>query len=72
MKISKDYIIERLQNTSVEDLAAELTVQTQSEYAGVDVAATQAKFEAMLKPLAPKTIKAVDLARQMGITVVNC
>ena len=71
MKLSKQYLQERLQTTSVEALASEIFETMHKDYTGalVDKEKTITKFEAMLKPLAPKTIKATDLARSLGIEV---
>jgi hypothetical protein len=72
MKLSKEYLVTRLQTTSVDDLANEITSTMLGNYQGagiVDRDATVEKFKKMLAPLAP--IKAVDLARANGITVVE-
>lgn len=74
MKLSKEYIIERLKTTSVTELATELTDKMEAAYTGTAIvqrAATIAKFEGMLAPLAPKTVTAVDFARANGITVTE-
>lgn len=71
MKLSKEYILERLQTTSVHDLALEIAQNTSKEYPSyyVDMEATVAKFEKQLAPLAP--IKAVDLMRAHGVEVTQ-
>jgi hypothetical protein len=69
MKLSKEYILTRLQTTSVHDLAVEIAGQTVVN--GVDLPATVRKYEAMLKPLAPVEVKASDLMESMGIHVVR-
>lgn len=64
MRISKTEIIERLQTTSVHDLAVELTDTMEREYQGTAIvqrSATIAKFEKMLKPFAPTIIKGITL-----------
>ena len=76
MKLSREYITDRLKNTSVQDLAAELADQTAEAYKGrgtMDRAATIAKFKAMLEPLAPKTtkIRATDVMAGLGVQVNN-
>lgn len=72
MKLSKEYIIERLQNTSVHDLAQEIAEDAKSNYpAGTlfDMESTISKFEKMLTPFAP--VKATDLMQSMGVTVTE-
>lgn len=74
MKLSKEYIIDRLASTSVHDLAVEIATKqlegfkTPTGYS-VDFTATVAKYEAMMKPLAP--VKATDAMRSLGVTVVE-
>lgn len=71
MQLSRDYIIERLENTSVDDLARELAEKAAAQYPKTDIPKTIEKFKAMLKPLAPVEVKATDLARSMGIDVIE-
>lgn len=73
MKLSKEYVIERLQNTSVHDLAVEIAEASAANIRpGVDMDATVKKFEAMLAPLAPVQPKtAADMMADMGIHVVR-
>jgi hypothetical protein len=73
MKLSKIYLTERLQDTSVELLAREIFADMYTNYNGapVDQDKTIAKFEAMLRPLAPKTIKATTFAEALGIEVIE-
>lgn len=74
MKLSKEYLSQRLLDTTPHALATELTDKMEAAYKGtglVQRAATIAKFEAMLTPLAPKTIKATDFMEANGITVVR-
>lgn len=75
MKLSKEYLTERLKSTSVTELATEIADKMAATYHGADLinrAATIAKFEAMLKPLAPKKeITAAEMFESMGITVVR-
>lgn len=73
MKLSKEYIINRLESgTSVHDLATEIATELSKKYPPemVEMEATIVKFEKMIQPLAPTTVKATDLARSMGIEVV--
>lgn len=72
MKLSKEYIIKRLETTSVRDLALEIAEDAKGSYpAGTefDMDATTSKFERMLTPFAP--VKATDYMRSMGVTVVE-
>lgn len=70
MKLSKEYLTERLQNTSVQDLAEELTDKT--AVAGMDRAATIKRYKTMLRPFAPKKeMTATELMESMGIHVVR-
>lgn len=71
MQLSKEYIVNRLKNTSVQDLAKELAEAT--AVPGTDMPATITKFEKMLKPLAPKTteVNAMDFMRANGVHVVE-
>lgn len=70
MKLTKNYIEERLKNTSVQALAEELEKTTHVQ--GVDVLATIEKYKRMLTPLAPvKEILATDMLESMGIHVVR-
>lgn len=73
MKLSKDYIIERLKTTTVDDLAQEIAqdMADNNPGAAIDMAATVTKFTAMIKPYAPKTMKATDLMRANGVTVIE-
>lgn len=74
MKLSKQYVTERLTSTSMHDLAVEIATdqlkgfKTPTGYS-VDFTATVAKYEAMMKPLAP--VKATDAMRSLGVTVVE-
>lgn len=70
MKLSKDYLQERLKDTSVQALAEEIADAT--AVAGVDRDATIEKYKQMLRPLAPaKEVLAIDLLESMGIHVVR-
>jgi hypothetical protein len=74
MKLSKQYILGRLEETSVHDLAVEIATEQLAGYKtptgySVDFTATVAKYETMMKPLAP--IKATDAMRALGVTVVE-
>ena len=74
MQLTKEYVQNRLQNTSVHALAVEIATTTTKQYAGngrVEFEATVAKFEKILAPLAPKTITAVDAMETLGIHVVR-
>lgn len=79
MKLSKEYIIKRLETTSVHDLAKEIAKDASEQAEKVafrgghvyvfDMDATVEKFENMLKPFAP--VKATTLMRSMGVEVVE-
>lgn len=85
MKLSKEYITNRLtEGTTVHDLAVEIANDMYKQYeangtisqykeAGlsVDYLKTIEKFERMIEPFAPKTIKAVDFMEANGIKVVQ-
>jgi hypothetical protein len=74
MKLTQEYIIERLQTTSVHDLAVELAGESAEIFraaGGIDLPATIKKYESMLKPLAPVEVKAADLMESMGVNVVK-
>lgn len=74
MKLSREYITERLKNTSVHELAVELTDEMAEAYKGrgiIDRNATIAKFEKMSAPFAPKTVTATDVMQSMGVKVVR-
>lgn len=72
MKLSREYITNRLQNTSVHDLALEIAEDAKAGYpAGTlfDMDSTIAKFEKMLTPFAP--VKATDLMQSIGVAVTE-
>lgn len=72
MKLSKEYITERLKNTSIHDLAQEIAEDAKAGYpAGTlfDMESTITKFEKMLAPFAP--VKATDLMQSMGVAVTE-
>lgn len=76
MKLSREYITKRLQDTSVEDLAKEIAESTAEQYRGIhdiNMEATVKKFERMLRPLAPRKtgIKATDFMRSQGVEVTE-
>lgn len=72
MKLSKEYLEERLKNTSVQDLAEEIADETAKQYPNQDRQATIEKYKRMLRPLAPiKEVSAQELMQDMGIHVVR-
>ena len=72
MKLSKEYIVQRLQNTSVQALAVELANQTAKQHPNQDTEATIEKYKDMLRPLAPaKEVTAKEMFESMGIHVVT-
>jgi hypothetical protein len=74
MQLSRDNLTNRLQTTSPYDLAVEIADDQAANYRGpghIDHAATVARYVKMLTPLVPQTIKATELARTMGIVVVE-
>lgn len=74
MKLTKQYITERLQDTTVSDLAREIAEEAKQHYpvgTQFDMDATITKFEKMLTPFAPTTVKATDAMRALGVAVVE-
>lgn len=74
MQLSKQYITEKLQTMTVKELALEIATEQLASYKtptgySVNFSATVAKYEAMMKPLAPK--KATDVMRSLGVNVVE-
>lgn len=82
MKLSKQYITEKLQTMTVNELAVKLAEDLHKKYeedgtlqkyaeAGlhVDYEATVRKFENMIRPYAP--VKATDVMREFGVKVVE-
>lgn len=48
-----------------------LDEEAAKQYGGVDVTTTSAKFEAMLRPLAPKAVRVTDFMRAQGVNVIE-
>ena len=81
MKLSTEYITNRLKETSVHDLAVEIAKDTAEQTEKVafskgcayvfDMDATVAKFEKMIQPYAPKTITAADALNALGVQIVR-
>jgi len=71
MKLTVEYIQERLQDTNVDDLALEIATDTARQYANVNMAETVAKFKKMITPYAPLTVKATDFMRANGVNVIE-
>lgn len=70
MKFTKEYIEQRLLNSSVQDLAEELEKATHVPNSNVQ--ATIDKYKDMLRPLAPaKEVTTTELFESMGINVVR-
>lgn len=82
MKLSKQYITEKLETMTVRELAEQITKDMQAKYEAdgtlqgwndlgytVQYEKTVAKFESMIRPFAP--VKAVDAMRSLGVTVVE-